>query len=390
MDETVILHSMKIEHITQQSQLEGLFNHLKDEPWIALDTEFLRETTYYPKLCLIQVASEDYAATIDPLAIHDLSLFYQLLYNPEITKVLHASRQDLEIFLHLQGDLPPSIFDTQVAVPLLGLPEQMGYAKMIQERLNVSLEKSHTRADWSRRPLSEGELKYALDDVIYLARCYPDLVNDLKQKQRLGWLDDEFRRLSEKDLYLAPPEKAWMRIKAARFLKGRQLAILQQLALWRESTAQSDNLARGRLLKDDALIDIAKMTPKDESDLKRIRSLHPKTLQRFSNVILNQISLGSQKEPTPIPAEMMSEKLSPEKESIALFLESIVRIRAQENSLAAAQLASTKEIKQFILHPDRSSLMQGWRRQLIGEELTKLIQGDCGLKIINGNLEIYP
>src|SRR3569833_1048425 len=267
-------------YIDDTRALAALCTRLRGTEWIALDTEFVREKTLYPILCLIQIASADTLACIDPLALPDLDPLLDVLNDPAITKVMHAARQDMEIFNHLRGELPRPVFDTQLAAPLLGLQEQIGYAALVDNILNVKLDKAHIRADWSQRPLSPAQLEYAADDVRYLAVLYPRLRDTLAAKARLQWLAGDFAELSNPRLYACPPADAWLRIKGTPRLRTRQLAVAQALAAWREETAQRQNRPRSWILRDENLLDLARLQPLGIGELAQVRGLHEQAVAR--------------------------------------------------------------------------------------------------------------
>ena len=235
---------MSYSYIETPADLSALCEQLKRSDWLTLDTEFIREETYYPQLCLIQVATDDVVACIDPLAIDDLSPLMEVFYDPAITKVLHSARQDLEIFQNLRGRPPENIFDTQIAATLLGQGDQIGYGNLAKAMLGVELDKAHSRTDWAKRPLSPEQLDYAADDVRYLRDIYKQQIQQLQEMGRLQWLDEDFAQLSNPALYEPPIADAWKRLKGLNRLKGVQLAIVRELAQWREELAKERNLPR--------------------------------------------------------------------------------------------------------------------------------------------------
>lgn len=230
---------MQESYIDKPEQLEQLCEAIRQSEWLALDTEFMREKTYYPKLCLLQVCNGKTAACVDPLSLNRLDPLIEIIMDPSIVKVFHAGRQDLEIFNFLWQKLPAPLFDTQLAATLLGLGEQLGYASLVQKLLGIELDKGHTRTDWSRRPLQPGQLRYALDDVIYLGEIYNDLDNRLRKLGRENWLQEEFTLLADPDTYRIDPDSAWQKIKGRQRLKGVQLAVLQRLTAWRKTRPSS-------------------------------------------------------------------------------------------------------------------------------------------------------
>ncbi len=378
---------MKKEYIDNIEALQDFCSAIKTAPWIALDTEFMRETTYYPILCLIQVGTQEQCACIDPLKLDHIEPLLDLIYQPEMVKVLHASRQDMEIFFNQRGTLPQNIFDTQIAAPLLGYQDQIGYGKLVEELLGVKLEKSHSRADWSHRPLSSAEIDYAADDVIYLAQLYPKMVTALKEKNRLEWLNNDFMALSSSELYTNNPDEMWLKVKAANRLNGKQLSIVQHLAKWREMTAIKENRPRNRLMRDDALLDIARMHPSNTDVLARIRGLHERVVHRHGNEIIALIQHAIKQKPLPKPDLLIPEKPTPHQDAIIELLTAVVHLRAIENELSTAQLAPKKEIQKLVLGQD-SALLKGWRKSMIGEELVNILNGEHALKIKQDRLII--
>ncbi|WP_338040190.1 ribonuclease D [Methylocucumis oryzae] len=231
----------RIDYVNTPEQLTQLCQQIRKVSWLALDTEFLREKTYYPKFCLLQLATPEWVACVDPIALPQLKPLFDELYNPAITKVFHSCRQDLEIFYQITGGLPTPVFDTQVAAPLLGFQDNPGYAMLVSSLLNVNLTKAHTRADWSKRPLTQAQIEYAADDVIYLCQIYQIVLQKLEELGRADWLKHDFAELSNPAHYQIQPEHAWLRIKGKNKLTGKQLSIIQSLAEWREATAQHED-----------------------------------------------------------------------------------------------------------------------------------------------------
>ena len=261
--------------------------------WLAVDTEFERVSTYYPELCLLQMASSGrMTAVIDPLAIAHLEPLYDVLYDPSITKVFHAARQDLEIFFHIKGVLPFPIFDTQIAAALLGYDKQFSYANLINEILGVELAKTQTRTNWKRRPLSRSQLQYAADDVIYLGQVYELLLPRLIEAGKLPLLEEECKTLARPELYQPDPETMWLKIREARKLEGKLLAVLQQLAAWREITARAENQPRKWILQDHTLVEMARVLPTSQDDLSRINGVNERLLKRHGAALLEIIGQG--------------------------------------------------------------------------------------------------
>ncbi|MEY4719907.1 MAG: hypothetical protein RL563_2525 [Pseudomonadota bacterium] len=372
---------MDIQYIKHPEQLAPLCELISREPWIALDTEFLREKTYYPKFCLLQIAAPGWVACVDPLAIPDLSPLLTAIYNPAITKVLHSCRQDLEIFFQITGRVPEPIFDTQIAAPLLGFQENPGYAMLVSSFLNINLNKAHTRTDWSVRPLSEDQIQYAADDVIYLCKIYNLMCEQLSQLGRLDWLDSDFALLNDPELYQLSPENAWLKIRGKNKLTGRQLSILQSLTEWRERTAQNENKPRNWLFPDDMLLELAKLQPVTLSDLAKIRNINERSVNRYGKVLCELIDEARQRPPKPLKEKDQPAKKTQHHEAVLDVMSAVVRIRAEENSLNPIILATRKELEQLLFGDENCPLLQGWRHNMAGRELQGLLQGDYQLSL---------
>ena len=259
-----------IEYVKKPEQLNDLCKRIENALWIAVDTEFLREKTYYPKFCLLQLATPDWVACVDPIALPNLTSLFDAIYNPAVIKVFHSCRQDLEIFYQLTGKLPSSIFDTQIAAPLLGFQENTGYGMLVSSFLNINLNKAHTRADWSYRPLNDDEIQYAADDVIYLCQIYQKMVKQLTELGRADWLREDFAALENPEMYETEPKNAWLRVKGKNKLTGKQLSIVQAVSHWREATAQKENRPKNWLLRDELLFDFAKLQPETIEALSKL------------------------------------------------------------------------------------------------------------------------
>jgi len=382
----VILNSMTTLYIDNTEKLLDLVSALSQAEWLAIDTEFMREKTYYPQLCLLQIGTPEVTACIDPLILTDMDILLDLIYDPTKIKVMHSGSQDLEIFYHLRGSLPQPLFDTQIAAPLLGMQEQAGYARLVEEMLGVRLAKVHTRADWSHRPLSDAQIQYAADDVIYLCQLYVALRDKLLEKNRLSWLDSDFSALADPDRYNNVPEKSWRRVKAGQKLHGKALSVLQKLAGWREQTAQQQNRPRGWIIKDDVLIDIARQQPKELNTLNRIRGLNESIVKKHGQQILELIQTAARIPPEPLPDYIKRNKLSADQEALVDLMSALVQLRASENEMNATQLASRKEMQYLIQGETDLDLTKGWRANMVGFELQQLLDGQLTLKVENGKL----
>ncbi|MEQ1543851.1 ribonuclease D [Methyloglobulus sp.] len=366
-----------IQYINTPEQLAALCEHIKKAPWLALDTEFLREKTYYSKFCLLQIATPEWVACVDPIALPDLSTLFEVIYNPAIVKVFHSCHQDLEIFYQMTGKVPGPIFDTQVAAPLLGYQDNPGYAMLVSSLLNINLNKAHTRADWSKRPLSEEEIQYAADDVIYLCQIYQIMLQKLAALGRADWLKQDFKELENPNTYQVSPERAWLKIRGKNKLTGKQLSIVQVLAEWRETTAQVENRPKTWLLRDELIFDMAKQQPETVTDLVNIRGINERTVHRYGKSLCELIAVAKNNEPIPLKEKERSIKKNQQHEAILDILTALVRIRAEENSLNPTILASRKDLEVLLLNDeDDCPLLHGWRYSMAGKELVGLLKGE--------------
>ncbi len=368
-----------IQYINTQEQLDQLCERIKKEPWLALDTEFLREKTYYPKFCLLQIATPEWVACVDPLALPSLTVLFETIANPAIIKVFHSCRQDMEIIYQLTGLLPQPVFDTQIAAPLLGFQENPGYAMLVSSLLNINLSKAHTRADWSKRPLSEAEIQYAADDVIYLCEIYQIITQKLTELGRTDWLNDDFAELANPDFYAVTPEKAWLKIKGKNKLTGKQLSIVQTLAEWREKTAQAENRPRNWLLRDEMLFELAKLQPETQAELANVRGINERAVSRYGRELCQLITAAKQRAPLPLHEKGKPGKKTQQQEAVLDILAAIVRIRADENSINPVSVASRKDLEMLLDEDPDCLLLHGWRRNMVGKELQALLQGHHAL-----------
>jgi ribonuclease D len=381
---------MTIQYINSPEQLNALCQQIHGQPWIAMDTEFLREKTYYPKFCLLQIATPDWVACVDPLAIADLTPLLDVIYDPSIVKVLHSCRQDLEIFYQITGKIPGPVFDTQIAAPLLGFQENPGYAMLVSSFLNVNLSKAHTRTDWSVRPLSEDQIQYAADDVIYLCKIYKLMCEQLDKLGRLDWLDSDFALLNDPELYQLSPENAWLKIRGKNKLTGKQLSIMQSLTEWRERTAQQENKPRSWLFQDDLLLEFAKLQPVTLADLAKIRNINERSVNRYGKALCELIDSARQRPPKPLAEKDRSAKKTQQYEAVLDVLSAVVRIRAEENSLNPIILATRKDLEQLLFGEDDCLLLHGWRYNMAGKELQGLLRGEYKLSLTPDSVVISP
>ncbi len=373
-------------YIDNTEALEQVCAEFRNSSWLAVDTEFEREKTFFPELCLVQIANENEVAIIDPLAIYDLQAMYDLLYDKGIVKVFHAARQDLEIFFNSHKKIPLPIFDTQLAAPLIGFDEQIGYANLVSNMLGVNLSKAHTRTDWKRRPLQKAQLQYAADDVIYLAKIYTMLLQDLQERGRLEWLTAEFEALDDPQLYLPDVESVWKKHRAAKKLKGQKLCALQHMTAWREQKARSDNLPRSWLMKDDLLLNLAQLQPSSIAELKDIKGIQERLVRKYGDEILATLDKAKHAEPQSQLMDKSRKPLNKKEEAMLDVLTAIVKILAENHNLHPAILAPKKEIERLIRRDSQTLLLKGWRRSLIGETLDDFLSGKTSVQVIENEL----
>lgn len=367
--------------ITTTAELQAFCDKIKGQPFVAVDTEFMRETTYWPMLCLIQAATPDAEAVIDPLADGlDLEPFLQVLRDPTIEKVFHAARQDVEIFHNLKA-MPKPMFDTQVAGMAAGFGEQIAYDALVRHMLKIELDKSSRFTDWARRPLTDAQLTYALADVTHLARLYPMLKQRLEKEGRLAWVTDEMQNLCDPALYDVEPENAWKRLRP-RKNTAKYLAVYKAVAAWRERTAQQRDQPRGRILKDDAIDELATQAPTDAAQIDRLRSV-PKGFSgsRFGPDLLEAIreALKDPEAYAPVLDKPRSSP-SPAAGAVVELLKVLLKARAEDAGVASKLIATVSDLE-MIANDDEAATpaLTGWRREAFGEDALRLKRGELAL-----------
>lgn len=376
--------------ITANAELTAFCARLSGAPFIAVDTEFMRETTYWPRLCLIQVAGEDAAAVIDPLAEGlDLAPLLALLADPKIVKVFHAARQDIEIF-NILGVIPSPLFDSQIAAMAAGFGEQVAYDSLVRQMLKVDIDKSSRFTDWARRPLSDAQLKYALADVTHLAKIYPKLRDRLEREGRLAWVGEEMAALASPANYDSDPEKAWRRLKPRKFA-AKYLATFRAVAAWRERTAQSRDQPRGRILKDEAIDEIATQLPTDAEGLNRLRSV-PKGFagSRFGPDLLEAIN-SALRDPEAYAPEIdrPDGRGQPPPGAVVELLKVLLKARAEDAGVASKLIATVSDLEK-IAGDDTAPVqaLQGWRRDLFGADALRLKRGELALVLDGARVRV--
>jgi len=376
--------------IDTTAALEEACRLLAQSDFITIDTEFLRETTFWPELCLIQMASPEHEYIVDPMAKGlDLKPFFELMANPAVTKVFHAARQDIEIIFHLGDLIPHPIFDTQVAAMVCGFGDSVSYDQLVQKVKNVHIDKTSRFTDWSRRPLSDKQLDYALADVTHLRDVYLKLKGQLDAEGRAEWLTEEMAILESRETYDLPPEQAWQRLKM-RLRKPTELAVMQYVAAWREREARARNVPRSRVLKDDAIYEIAQQQPKDVEALGRLRTI-PKGWERSSSgtAILEQVNTALALPKSEMP-HLERHTHAPEgTQSAVELLKVLLRLTSEKHGVASKVIASSDDLEKIAAEGEKAEVaaLQGWRKELFGDLALKLISGGVGLRFVGKRVE---
>lgn len=363
---------------------------LAKSDFITIDTEFLRETTFWPQLCLVQMASPTLEVLVDPLAKDiDLTPLFELMADASVIKVFHAARQDIEIVHHLGGLIPHPIFDTQVAAMVCGFGDSISYDQLVQRIKNVQIDKSSRFTDWSRRPLTEKQLDYALADVTHLRDVYLALKAQLERDSRSSWLNEEMDILESVDTYDMHPDDAWLRLKS-RLRKPTELAILKFVAAWREREARSRNVPRSRVLKDDAIFEIAQQQPKDTEALSRLRTI-PKGWERSTSglAIIETVNAALALPKGDMP-QAPRQSHSPEGSGAAVeLLKVLLKLTADKHGVAAKVIANSEDLDKIASDGEKADVpaLSGWRRDLFGEPALKLIRGEVALRFAGKKVE---
>ena len=378
------------EYIDSNAGLAKFCADLGQAGYCVADTEFIRESTYYPELALIQIASGDRLACIDPLAITEFAPLAELLVKPDLLKVFHSSSQDLEILYQKFGAVPTPVFDTQLAAAVLGYNHQISYADLVQQITGVVLDKKHTRANWLRRPLSQDELDYAMDDVRYLIAVYEELEQKLDSTRRSSWIERDLRAMSDPENYQVDKSQLWRRLKGVLKLKGEKLQIASELCRWREDLAQRQNRPRRWIAKDDALVEIARQKPEDFEALVRIPELSEKTARRHGDELLKIIARAETVDSAQWPQHDKSRSLNKQQLALGDCLMALCRKIADQNQIALATLATRKDIDNLVINPKSSRLTQGWRFSMAGEQLLEFIHGQSAISVDDEDLKLDP
>lgn len=374
-------------YISTSDELNAFCERIAKEPVIAVDTEFLRERTYYPKLCLVQVGTPSEIGAIDPILIGDLSPLARVFADERVTKVFHACGQDLEVILDGMGVTCSSVFDTQVAAAFLGMRQQVSYASLVEAYAGVRLPKAESLTDWSRRPLDPEQLTYAEDDVRYLPATYDRMMEQLVERDRLAWVQPEMDEVTDPSHLRRDPREAYLRLKRSSSLTRRQLAIAREVCAWREKTAASHDIPRRWVLSDEVVIEVCKRAPRTRERLRKIRGTD-QLGEKDVRALLDAVRVGAGVPGPECPQQERHAHPSPDVESVVDLMVALVRIVSERSGIATQLIATRDDLAEFAQDRSRSRLASGWRHELAGRQLESLLEGSVGLTVRDGRIEL--
>lgn len=378
---------MKI--ITETSALENFCHKAQLNSFITIDTEFIRETTYWPELCLIQIALTDEAVLIDPLSRElDLYPLFELLRNDKVIKVFHSARQDIEIFYHLTGEIPCNIFDTQIAAMVCGFGISVGYEVLVQKYARTSIDKSSRYTNWANRPLTKKQMEYAQADVTHLRVIYDKLYNKITSEDRYHWLEDELKILNDPNTYAIDPYSVWQKIRI-RSPKPRLLGVLRELAAWREIRAQQKNVPRGRIMRDDVLVELSAAAPATIEDLRRMRGLNSSIIHDESTEILELVKKAQSLPIEDCPQIKPVKEQIPGVNALIEMLKLLLKIKADRYQVAAKLIATSEDIEEIARSNDpQVPALKGWRNEVFGVDAMKLKKGEVAIGVKNDKISL--
>lgn len=376
-------------YIADLADLREMVSRMRESAVVAVDTEFMRERTYFARLCLVQLATEDLTALVDPLAIEDLTPLCELLTDASVVKVLHAGSQDLEIFYRVCGQAASPVFDTQVAATLAGFPQQVGYGALVNEMLGMKLDKGDTYTDWSKRPLSKTQVEYARNDVKYLPEVHRLLTERLEREGRMGWLEADFSRMADPATYTIVPQEQWRRVKRVSSLNRRQLAVVREVAAWRENEAMRRDIPKRWVLGDESIVEIARRTPRNADELLAIRGVNDKLARSAAAGLVKAVEVGVSVPDEELPTLSKRRRPPGDVDAAVDLMVAIVRKRAREHGVAMPLLACRDDLERLAAgdregHP----LLEGWRAGMVGKELVDLLDGRIELRLEDGELVV--
>ena len=376
--------------ITETNKLIDACERFSRDSFLAIDTEFMRERTYYPQLCLIQIAGKDEAVTVDALANEiNLDPILDLMANNQITKVFHACRQDMEIFFNLNRRIPFPVFDTQIGAMVCGYGESVSYEKLVRQITGVQIDKSSRFTDWSHRPLSKQQLNYALSDVTHLRTVYESLLNQLEKNGRINWLNEEFQNILSPKTYDIPLNQIWKRLKIKNG-RPKFLILVRELCAYREKEAQNRNIPRNRVIRDDVLLDIAARSPRSSVDLAKVRSLSPKFAEgRLGKSILRVVAEASNIPESDAPQLENQNKPKPQKPALIELLKVLLKHKSEDNNVAQKLIASTADLEAIAENDNANVLaLNGWRKDVFGDDALLLKSGKIALSATGDRIKV--
>ena len=376
--------------ITETNKLIDACERFSRDSFLAIDTEFMRERTYYPQLCLIQIAGKDEAVTVDALATEiNLNPILDLMANHKIIKVFHACRQDMEIFFNLNRRIPFPVFDTQIGAMVCGYGESVGYDKLVRQITGVQIDKSSRFTDWSHRPLSKQQLNYALSDVTHLRTVYESLLNQLEKNGRINWLNEEFQNVLNPKTYDIPLDQIWKRLKIKNG-RPKFLILVRELCAFREKEAQSRNIPRNRVIRDDVLLDIAARSPSSSVDLAKVRSLSTQFAEgRLGKSILRVVAEASNIPESDAPQLEKLNKPKPQKPALIELLKVLLKHKSEDNSVAQKLIASTADLEAIAENDNANVLaLNGWRKDVFGDDALLLKSGKIALSAAGDRIKV--
>ncbi len=374
-------------YLSTQDQLEDFCRQIEGEKVIAVDTEFLREKTYYPKLCLVQVGAAELTAAIDPLLIEDLTPLAKIFEDASVTKVLHACGQDLEVILDGMGCVCAPVFDTQLAAAFLGMRQQVSYGSLVEAYCGVRLPKAESLTDWSRRPLDPEQLAYAEDDVRYLPGIYDRMVSDLARQDRLSWVRPEMDALCDPSRIKRDPSEAFLRLRRSGSLTRRQLAVAREVCAWREGVAAERDVPRKWVASDEVVVEVCKRTPGSLDRLRRIRGTE-QISERDGKRLLAAVARGVACPAEECPKVTKHLRPSSETEGVIDLMYAVLRLVSEKSGVATQLIATRDDLLDFLQDRKSSPLSHDWRWELAGRTLDRLLSGEVGLTVKGGRIEL--
>lgn len=386
-----LLPETKHDYLDTTEKLLAFIEEARFATVLAVDTEFIRERTFFPQLCLVQLATPEHSVIVDPLAIDDLSPLRELFSSERIVKVFHAADQDLEILYQNLNIVGRPLFDTQIAAELLGMPQQSSLRNVVREFAHVKLSKADSFSNWNNRPLTESQREYALDDVRYLPGIYATMTAQLKELGRLEWLREDFLALANEERYIGHPEQAWRRVKHSSSLNARQLGVLKELAETRDLIAMKRNLPRKWVVADELLVEIARLSPQTAEELFHLRRAENQLGKQWSREMLSAVQRGLALDPEQLPKRNHSVFHITANAAANDMLRVLVNHRARENQVTPSMLINKDELARLSAgEREGLRILSGWRYNLVGEELLKLLDGSLTLRLVGNAIEVSP